>query len=155
MGLSKLMAAAFMLFCGFTCNTQTKKSADNCQDECCKDDKPAKTSLQPNQTSSMNPALKNKTIACKLTSPELQKRKEQVIASLKAKVLNRQELKDGYNYHFKATDEIFDEVTSFIKTERQCCDFFTFNLSISDENIWLTITGPEGAKEFIEMEMGF
>jgi len=150
------MITAFMLFCGFTCNTQTKKSVDNCRDECCKDNKSAtKTSLQSNQTSPMNSVLKNKTIACKLTSPELQKRKEQVISSLKAKVLKREELKDGYSYHFKATDDIFDEITTFIKTERQCCDFFIFNLSISDENIWLTITGPEGAKEFIKMEMGF
>lgn len=96
-------------------------------------------------------------VSCRLTSPELQKRKREVIALLKTQVLQRKELNDGYQYTFKGSDEIIDNIVSFIKTERACCDFFTFNLLIHDDstNILLSITGPEGAKEFIEIEMEF
>ncbi len=35
-----------------------------------------------------------------------------------------------------------DELTEFIKTERECCDFFTFNLAISGDKreVWLELT---------------
>lgn len=96
---------------------------------------------------------KKNPITCKLTSRDLQERKEQVIASLKKKILGKQELHDGYRYRFWNSDEVFDELVTFIKTEKQCCDFFILSLSVSDESIWLSIRGPEGAKEFIKMEM--
>ena len=66
-----------------------------------------------------------KIIACKLTSPELQKRKQEVLAILKDKVLSKSELENGYKYKFDGSDKIFDEIVSFIKSERACCDFFT------------------------------
>jgi hypothetical protein len=97
----------------------------------------------------------SKEITCKLTAPELQKRRAEVLNSLKTKVLEKKELKDGYKYKFESTDLILDELISFIKTERLCCDFFNFSILISadDNYAWLFITGPKGAKEFIEMEM--
>jgi hypothetical protein len=49
-----------------------------------------------------------------------------------------------------------DELTSFIKTERECCSFFTFNLSVAGDKsaAWLELSGPEGAKDFIKTELG-
>ena len=47
------------------------------------------------------------------------------------------------------------KIAMFIKTERLCCDFFSFDLIISDNNLSLSITGPEGAQEFIKTEMDF
>lgn len=45
----------------------------------------------------------------------------------------------------------------FIKTERECCDFFIFGLSVSGDKIqiWLELTGAAGAKDFITAELGF
>lgn len=103
----------------------------------------------------METATTKKVIACKLTSPELRKRKEEVIASLKAKILDKQELSKGFKYRFEGTDKIIDEITTFIKTERLCCDFFAFDVSIVDDYLWLSITGPDGAKEFIKTELDF
>ena len=99
---------------------------------------------------------KEKVVACKLTSPEMQKRKQEVLSVLKAKVLDKEELKEGYKFKFEGTDQLLDELISFIKSERICCDFFTFDLSVSDSrnNIWLSITGPNGAKDFVKLEMG-
>ena len=95
-----------------------------------------------------------KQMACKLTSPELRKRKEEVIAKLKQQVLEKKELGNGYTYKFEGTDEMLDSLTAFIKSERMCCDFFDFKLTISSDSIvWLEISGGEGAKEFIEMEL--
>jgi hypothetical protein len=154
MNLTRLISAALILFCGFAAKAQTTKPVAKCNGECCKEDKQTKKSISLTKpVVSMETATKKKVIACKLTNPELQKRKEEVIASLKTKVLDRQELKEGYKYKLAGNDEIFDEVVIFIKTERQCCDFFIFDLSIADDNIWLSITGPDGAKEFIKMEM--
>jgi hypothetical protein len=95
----------------------------------------------------------SKTISCKLTTPELQKRKATVIADLKALIVSRAELPDGYSYTFSATDEILDKLADFIKTERMCCDFFTFQLTIEEHTALLSITGPKGAKEFLREEV--
>lgn len=99
----------------------------------------------------------NKTssgLSCKLTTKEMQQRKATVIASLKKQMLEKKELPDGYKYKFVGTDKMLDELTEFIKTERQCCDFFTFDLSIAGngKDAWLQITGPNGAKDFIISE---
>ncbi|HTM67618.1 MAG TPA: hypothetical protein VL093_14930 [Flavipsychrobacter sp.] len=95
-------------------------------------------------------------MSCKLTSPELQKRKETVIASLKQQMLDKKELKDGYAFKFPGADSVLDELTEFIKTERSCCDFFTFGLTISGDKTeaWLILTGADGAKDFITSELG-
>jgi len=51
------------------------------------------------------------------TTPELQKRKKNVIASLKKQILEKKELKNGYAFKFFGTDEVLDELTEFIRTE--------------------------------------
>ena len=94
-----------------------------------------------------------KAITCKLTTPELQKRKAIVIADLKSLVLERKELEDGYFYKFEGNDEILDKLNDFIKTERMCCDFFTFQVTIEENTALLKITGPNGAKEFLKEEI--
>jgi hypothetical protein len=103
----------------------------------------------------MDTITDKKTIACKLTGPELQNRKQEVLQSLRAALLERHELTDGYKYKFPGSDELLDKLVAFIKSERGCCTFFTFNLHIEDNEmpIWLYITGPDGAKEFILHEM--
>lgn len=94
-----------------------------------------------------------KPITCKLTTPELQKRKATVIAELKTLVRNKKELSDGYSYEFEGTDDNLDNLNTFIKTERMCCDFFTFQLTVEEDKAVLNITGPKGAKEFLKEEV--
>lgn len=115
-----------------------KKEQDACTDKLCR---------TKNQ---------NKQITCKLTSPELQKRKETVLASLKSQVIEKKELNDGFAFKFNGSDKMLDELTEFVKTERECCDFFTFNLSVSGDQseTWLEIKGGKQARDFIESEMG-
>gem|GEM_PF-953303 len=96
-------------------------------------------------------------LVCKLTSMELQERKQTILAALTWQVLEKKEIKNGFQYKFEGSDSTIDQLTEFIKTERQCCNFFNFSLAIAgseDGFTWLTIAGPSGAKEFIKEELG-
>ena len=72
-------------------------------------------------------------MACKLTSAEFKERKATVITNLKKEIVETVELKNGIKYAFKDSDETIAMLADFIKTERQCCDFFNFELSVSAE----------------------
>jgi hypothetical protein len=67
----------------------------------------------------------------------------------------KKELPNGYTYKFKGSDAILDELSTFIKTERLCCDFFDYSLKIDGDGAetWLVISGPAGAKDFIKSEL--
>jgi hypothetical protein len=127
-----------LLFLGMGTLVNAQKAP--CDDDCCK-----KTAVKKNETA----------LTCKLTTPELRERKATVIASLKKQVIEKKELKNGYAYKFTGSDNTVDEIANFIKTERMCCDFFTFNMSVTGDKkeAWLEITGPKGAKDFITTEL--
>jgi len=97
------------------------------------------------------------SLSCKLTTTELKNRKATIIAGLKSQVTGRKELADGYAFRFAGSDKLLDELIGFIKTERACCDFFSFGLSVGGDKseAWLTLTGPVGAKDFILTELEF
>ena len=109
-----------------------------------------------NKEAVISEAKSETDLSCKLTSAELQLRRETVIASLKTQVLEKKELPDGYAFKFNGSDKMVDELSEFIKTERECCDFFTFNLSISGDKseVWLELKGIAGAKSIISEEIG-
>ena len=91
---------------------------------------------------------------CKLSTPALQLRKATVISKLRAVLSGKTELSNGFAYTFEASDEILDQLNEFIKTERICCDFFSFQLTIAGENATLALTGPDGVKDFLTTEIG-
>ncbi len=94
-------------------------------------------------------------LTCKLTSAEMQQRKTAVLALIQKNVLEKKELDDGYAFKFQGNDAMIDTLTAFIKTEKECCDFFTFNLAVrgNQDYVWLQLTGPEGVKDFIKTEL--
>ena len=94
-----------------------------------------------------------KHFACKLTTAELQKRKATVISELKSLVQVKKELSNGFTYQFEPTDQVLDKLNTFIKTERLCCDFFIFKVTVDGKKAVLSITGPVGSKEFLEQEV--
>lgn len=100
---------------------------------------------------------KTPSLYCTLTTPELQRRKATVLLNLQKQILERKELENGYSFRFPGEDEVIDELTEFIKTERACCSFFTFDLSVKGDKTesWLRLSGPAGVKEFIRNELGF
>ena len=102
-------------------------------------------------------SLPTESLACQLTSPELVKRKQTVLAELRRQIQESKETANGFVYKFKGGDGIIDQLSEFIKVERQCCPFFTFTLTIGKESegVWLELAGPVGTKEFIKTELGF
>ena len=94
-------------------------------------------------------------MACKLTSAEFKERKATVITNLKKEIVDTIELKNGIKYAFKDSDETIAMLADCIKTERRCCDFFNFELSVSAEKkyVYLALTGPKGVKDFIKSEL--
>lgn len=96
-------------------------------------------------------------LACNLSESELILRKDSVLNTLKSKILEKKELENGYAFRFAGTDEILDDLTAFIKSERKCCTFFVFGLfaSSNQEELWLKLSGPEGTKAFIDKELGW
>lgn len=95
-------------------------------------------------------------LSCRLSSPELQKRKATVLENLRRQVNYKEELPDGYKFGFSGSDSMITELAEFIKTEKACCGFFTFVLTVSGDSpdVFLTLTGPEGAKDFVKTELG-
>jgi len=90
-------------------------------------------------------------IACTLTAPELQQRRETVLQKVRRAVVEVRELKDGYAYSFSSASEWLDEVANLIELERQCCSSLRFRLTVeaNDGSLLLEMTGPEGTKEFL------
>ncbi len=107
-------------------------------------------------TDKVNQKHKTTELTCKLTTPELQQLKSTVIENLRKQIIQTKELTNGYAFKFTGTNKMLDELTEYIKTERKCCDFFTFNLAISGDQseIWLELTGVEGTKAFLKSELG-
>ena len=91
-------------------------------------------------------------IACSLSGAEQAERGEEISTSIFSEVQQRTELEDGYEFLFPGTDTWAARLLQFIKEERECCRFFTFEL-IFDPNLGplrLRLRGPEGTKGFIE-----
>ena len=99
--------------------------------------------------------MKSKALVCKLTSPELQKRRATVIRELSDLLVKREPQSNGLRFTFSSKDEILDKLIDFVKSERSCCDFLSFRLSVSGDVASLELTGPEGTREFLEHEIGF
>src|SRR5262245_12610260 len=90
-------------------------------------------------------------LACNLPAAELRERGETVVAALFARAQRLEETPDGYCFVFPAEAESVRDLLEFILSERECCPFFTFDLSFPSphESVWLTLRGGEGVKEFV------
>jgi hypothetical protein len=71
------------------------------------------------------------------------------------RVIDIQELTDGYAFHLPADSDTFTRIAKFISLERLCCPFFGFTLEVEPEggDAWLKLTGREGVKSFIRGEI--
>lgn len=90
-------------------------------------------------------------IACTLSAAELQARGEDVVAPLVARAERLDELPDGYRFVFPAGADGARDLLEFVLSERDCCPFFTFELTFASphQSVWLTLRGGEGVKAFI------
>ena len=94
-------------------------------------------------------------IACELTEEQLTSRRQNELGDLFSKVIERQELTDGYAFCFPSRDEVARKLLDYTLAERQCCAFFQIELVFmpSKGPIWLRLRGGNGVKQFIEAEL--
>ena len=87
-------------------------------------------------------------LVCTLTSKEMRDRRGEVVALIQRAAYNVEELDNGYLISFQKG--YGKELVEFIEVERECCRFFEFDLKFSENDgpITLSITGPEGSKQF-------
>ena len=91
-------------------------------------------------------------IACKLTPPEFQIRRAELLGTFREALLETKELDDGFAFRFPSDEKWITSLAQLIAFERACCPFLRFELQVEAANgpVWLQLTGPEGTKDFLK-----
>lgn len=64
------------------------------------------------------------------------------------------ELQDGYAFRHSSEADVLVALAEYVSLERLCCPFFDFAIEVGRGEVWLRMTGPEGAKGILEAAMG-
>lgn len=66
------------------------------------------------------------------------------------------EMEDGYAFRHSSEAGVLVALAEYVSLERLCCPFFDFAIEVGRDGgeVWLRMTGPEGAKEVLEAAMG-
>ena len=103
--------------------------------------------------------LNQTAFVCDLTAlnAEERKRYQVVLEKLQDSVQEVREVANGYAFRHPAHVSVLLLLAEFIRLERRCCPFLEFTLKVETEDgpAWLTLTGPEGVKEFLRAELVF
>lgn len=94
-------------------------------------------------------------VACSLSGQGLADRRRELADEIFSGMLRMKELEDGYEFGFPGDAGWPGKLAGMIEAERECCPFLTFALFFEPDGgpISLRVTGPEGAKDFIEAEL--
>ena len=102
--------------------------------------------------------LQESPFACDMTAFTPAERQEHIaaIGQVFGAVEDIQELSDGYAFRLPNETAMLLKLADFITKERLCCPFFGFSLNLEPEGgaLWLSLTGREGVKPFIQEEIG-
>ena len=95
--------------------------------------------------------MKELPIACTLGPDAIKAQRDDLLMGLMQQADQRLDLPNGYCVRFASGQNVLAEIAKVIDTERQCCRFLTFQLTIEPDGgpIWLEFTGPPGTREFL------
>ena len=106
---------------------------------------------QPKQYSSQT------ALVCNLTAlnGEQRERHRAVLKQLGQMSPEVREVANGYAFRFLAEIAVLKLLAEFIYLEHRCCPFLELTLEVKTDHdtAWLTVTGPEGVKEFLRAEL--
>ena len=90
-------------------------------------------------------------IVCELTPEAIEARREGLLPGLAARAVERVVTDEGYRLSFSPDSETLQFIARVIDAERQCCRWLSFTLTVTPDAgpIVLTLSGPEGAREFL------
>lgn len=96
-------------------------------------------------------------VACTLSHEALKARKADLLNVLLTRANSRHELTDGYQLRFPVTSDILSLIAETIESERQCCRFLRFTVTVDPdgEGISLDLTGPPGTRDFLSAMFAF
>lgn len=125
-----VLASLGIIILAALCFTPILKNIFSANDPCCSD-----------ETASGEKPI----VACKLNSAEQVKRSKKIKQELLSKSTAVNELPDGVEWIFDASNETANRLVDFVNFERDCCAFFTFALVFTPDkkNIRLQITGEK------------
>jgi hypothetical protein len=75
---------------------------------------------------------------------------------LSADFMEARELENGYAFRHSSDAGVLVALAEYVSLERLCCPFFDFAIEVGRDGgeVWLRMTGPEGAREVLEDAMG-
>ena len=103
-----------------------------------------------------DPAPKPIPFACNLKAfqPAERLRWRELIEQVMSAVVSARELNNGYALRMDTGRTSPVQVAQWIDLERKCCPFFDFQVAMhgEDGSLWLSLTGREGVKQFINAD---
>ena len=90
-------------------------------------------------------------IACTLTPEALRQRREELLPGLVRRAETCDRLATGVRLRYAPSADVLGDIVKMIETERQCCRFLRFELSVAPDlgPVTLEVTGPPGTTEFL------
>jgi hypothetical protein len=91
-------------------------------------------------------------IECTLSPEAAAARRAGLLPGLVERAEQREATEDGYRLTFVPSTENLQAILSVVDAERQCCRWLRFELAVPPEDspIVLTVSGPPGAREFLD-----
>jgi hypothetical protein len=89
---------------------------------------------------------------CALTPDAIRAARAGLLPGLAERAERREATDNGYRLTFAADSETLLAIAATVDAERQCCRWLRFELTVppDGEPLVLTLTGPAGARAFLE-----
>ena len=89
---------------------------------------------------------------CNLPSAEQRKIQGSLYKKFALLVTERKEIANGFAYKFSSEKTKLSELEQFIKNERECCPYMSFEIDSqpNSKDIWVEVTNPKGEMEYFE-----
>ena len=96
--------------------------------------------------------MKSLPIVCTLTPETMRTRTAQLLPGLFRRAATTEATSEGYRLRFDSSTETLHAVASVVEAERHCGRFLRFGLAVEPDEgpLVLTLSGPPGAREFLE-----
>lgn len=98
------------------------------------------------------PSNTESTLACTIQDPEQLRQRTTEVTELLQQAEEIQELADGFAFRFANADSWATQLLEFILFEKNCCPFFTFEMTFEAQHgpLWLRLRGADGVKEIAQ-----
>lgn len=88
---------------------------------------------------------------CTLKPGELEAMRDGLLPGLLTMASARERIPGGFRWRFDPQVGLVNKAGAVIDAEHRCCRFLGFRLLVEpgDGPVWLEVTGPEGAEDFL------